>query len=723
MEKELLIEPIAKELNIKTEQVKAVLNLLAEDATVPFIARYRKEATGALNEDQIREIEAKYNYALSLEKRKEDVIRLIDEKGLLTEELKEEILKASKLIDVEDLYRPFKEKKKTKATEAIKNGLEPLANIMLQTNYNKNKEELVRPFINENVPTYEKAIEGAKYIIAEKVSDNANYRKYIREKAMIYGHITSKLKKDAVDTDEKFKMYYENDEMLGHVKGHRILAMNRGEDLGILNVSITLQPERDVEYLNYQVTHNKHYLFIDEIKEAILDSYKRLISPSIEREIRANITETAEKGAIDVFAINVKNLLLQPPLKGKNVLGVDPAFRTGCKLAAISNTGKVLEIGVIYPNEKAKGQTVDEKLILKSEKTIKDMVLKYNIEIIAIGNGTASRETESFIANTINKYALPTKYIIVSEAGASVYSASEVAKEEFPDYEVQERSAVSIARRIQDPLAELVKIDPKSIGVGQYQHDVNQKELANSLDAVVTDVVNKIGVNVNTASVSLLTYVSGLSKASAQEIVKYRDEVGGIKSRSEIKKVKKIGPKTFEQAIGFLRINEPKEKLDMTSIHPESYDKARAILNYMGLTSNDIGTDKIKEEVDKLDKVELEKELNIDSYTLNDICDAFKEPLRDIRDEYPTPVLRSDILHFEDIKVGDELNGTVRNVIDFGCFIDCGVKYDGLLHVSKFNLQTKINHPSEVLSVGDLVKVKVLDIDYNHHKMQLELIH
>ena len=720
MEKENLIEPIANELNITKKQVEAVLNLLAEDATVPFIARYRKEATGGLNEVVIREISDKYNYAVNLEKRKEDVMRLIDEKGLLTEELKNEILKATKLIEVEDLYRPYKEKKKTKATEAIKLGLEPLAKQMIEPNYGKSKEEIVKPYLKDDL-TYEKAIEGAKYIIAEMVSDNATYRKYIREKALRYGKISSKLKKNAEDVDLKFKMYYDNTEGLAYIKPHRILAMNRGEDLDILTITVTLQPERDIDYLEYQVIHKRHLLFLTEVKEAIADSYKRLIAPSIEREIRSMLTEDAEIKAIDVFSLNVKNLLLQPPLKGKVVLGVDPAFRTGCKLAVVDPTGKVLEIGVIYPNEKSKGATVDEAQLLKSEKTIVNLCKKYNVEIMAIGNGTASRETESFIADVIKKNNLDVKYIIVSEAGASVYSASDIAKEEFPDFEVQERSAVSIARRIQDPLAELVKIDPKSIGVGQYQHDVNQKQLSEALDHVVEDVVNNIGVNVNTASVSLLTYVSGLSKSSAQEIVNFSENNGKIKSRKEIKDVKKIGPKTYEQAIGFLRIAEPEEKLDMTSIHPESYDKARAILNYMGLTEEAIGTPEIKEAVAKLDRNEIVKDIDIDKYTLNDICDAFVQPLRDIRDSYPTPTLRSDILHFEDVKAGDELEGTVRNVIDFGCFVDCGVKYDGLLHISKMN-RKDIKHPSEVLSVGDLIKVKVLDIDYDHHKLQLELL-
>lgn len=721
MEKELLIKPIALKLNIKESQVIAVLNLLQEEATVPFIARYRKEATGGLTEDQIRAIDEDYQYALNLEKRKEDVIRLIDEKGLLTEELQNQINSATKLIEVEDLYRPFKEKKKTKATEAIKNGLEPLADIMMSDLYRGNKEEIVKPFINENVPSYEKAIEGAKYIVAERVSDNATYRQFIRTKALRYGTISSKLKKDAVDEDLKFKLYYDNKEKLGFVKPHRILAMNRGEDLGILAVKVELQPERDIEYLNYQVLKNKHTLFSLEVKEAILDSYKRLISPSIEREIRAILTEEADKASIEVFAVNVKNLLLQAPLKGKTILGVDPAFRTGCKLAVISKTGKVLQIGVIYPNEKAVGGTVKDSDLIKSEKTIVDLCKLYKVDIIAIGNGTASRETESFIASVINKHKLDVKYLIVSEAGASVYSASEVAKEEFPNFEVQERSAVSIARRIQDPLAELVKIDPKSIGVGQYQHDVNQKELAKALDNVVTDAVNSVGVNVNTASVSLLTYVSGLSKAQAQAIVTYRDQNGDIKSRNEIKDIKKIGPKTYEQAIGFLRISEPANKLDMTSIHPESYDKALKLLTYMGLTANDIGTDEIKEKVKALNKEEVITKLAIDKYTLDDICDAFTSPLRDIRDEYPTPILRSDILHFEDLKIGDVLSGTVRNVLDFGCFVDCGVKYDGLLHISKMT-EDKTKHPSDLLAVGDLVNVKVLDLDMAHHKMQLELI-
>ena len=715
-----IIEEISKELNITTKQIEAVLNLLAEDATVPFIARYRKEATGGLNEEEIRLIDERYRYEVNLAKRKEDVIRLIDEKGLLTEELQNDILNATKLIEVEDLYRPYKEKKKTKATEAIKNGLEPLAKLMLENNYNKDKYELVNPYINDNVKTYEDAITGAKYIIAEMVSDNASYRSFIRDGGLEYGSITSKIKKNAVDEKERFKLYYDNKESLKYVKPHRILAMNRGEDLGILSVNILLNDDYYITFLNNRVINRRHILFIDEVKDAIVDAYKRLIFPSIEREIRSILTEIADKQAIDIFALNVKNLLLQPPLKGKIILGVDPAFRTGCKLACVSETGKLLEIGVIYPNQKNVKDVVSDATLKKSELAVVNLCKKYNVEIIAIGNGTASRETESFIADTIKKYNLNCKYVIVSEAGASVYSASELAIEEFPTLEVQERSAVSIARRIQDPLAELVKIDPKSIGVGQYQHDVNQKELSGALDNVVVDVVNNIGVNVNTASVALLTYVSGLSKKQAQNIIEYRDSVKDIKSRTEIKKIKGIGPKTYEQAIGFLRINEPINKLDMTSIHPESYDKATLLLKYMGLDSDSIGSDVIKEKVNALDKAKVSEELGIDSYTLDDICDSFKEPLRDIRNEFPQPELRSDILHFEDIKVGDILNGTVRNVVDFGVFVDCGVKHDGLIHIN--NLGKKVKHPSEILAVGDLIKVEVIEVNYQYEKMQLKLI-
>ena len=717
---EEIIKTIAKELKVKEEQVKAVLELLENDATVAFIARYRKEVTGGLDEEQIRVIDDEYQYGLSLQKRKDDVIRLIEEKGLMTDELREEILKASKLIEVEDLYRPYKEKKKTKATTAIALGLEPLADIMLSLPRTGDKAEIASAYITEKVPTIEEAITQAKYIVAEKISDNAEYRKHIREAALKYGTISCKKKNNDLDPEEKYKNYYEATEKLAFIKPHRVLAINRAENEDVITVTVGLQPERDVEHIRYNVTHNYNSVFNEELVDSIQDAYKRLIAPSIQREIRVILTEKAEEQAIHIFSINLQHLLLQAPMKGHVVLGVDPAFRTGCKLAVISPNSKVLEIGVIYPNEKAKGASIDPKVLERSKKTIIDLITKYKVEIIAIGNGTASRETESFIAEVINENHLSAKYVVVSEAGASVYSASPLAMEEFPDLSVEQRSAISIARRIQDPLAELVKIEPKSIGVGQYQHDIAQNRLSKSLEDVVVDAVNKVGVNLNTCSPSLLSYVSGLSKGVAKNIIDYREKNDKFHSREELKKVAKLGPKTYEQCVGFLRILEGSNPLDMTPIHPESYDKAEAILKKLNLTAKDIGSEEMAEAVANLDKEALHKEFSIDMYTLNDILDAFVAPLRDIRDSYPGLKLRSDIMHFEDVKIGDELDGIVRNVVDFGAFIDCGVKYDGLLHVSKMSTQ-KVNHPSDVLNVGDEIHVYVIDIDYEKHKMALAL--
>lgn len=717
---EEIIKKIAEDLKVKIEQVKAVLELLENDHTVAFIARYRKEATGGLDEEQIRVIDDEYQYGLSLQKRKDDVIRLIEEKGLLTEELKATILQATKLIEVEDLYRPYKEKKKTKATAAIALGLEPLADIMLELPRYGDKIEIAKQFITDKVLTAEQAIEQAKYIVAEKISDNAEYRKHIREAALKYGTISCKKKNNELDPEEKYKNYYDVTERLAFVKPHRILAINRAENEEVITVTIGLQPERDVEHIRYNVTHNYTSIFNEELVDSIADAYKRLIAPSIQREIRVILTEKAEEQAIHIFSLNLQHLLLQAPMKGHVVLGVDPAFRTGCKLAAISPSSKVLEIGVIYPNEKVKGVTVNPKLLELSKKTLVNFIQKYKVEIIAIGNGTASRETESFVAEVINENHLDVKYVVVSEAGASVYSASPLAMEEFPDLSVEQRSAISIARRIQDPLAELVKIEPKSIGVGQYQHDIAQNKLSKSLEDVVVDAVNKVGVNLNTCSTSLLSYVSGLSKNVAKNIIDYRETNTKFTNREELKKVAKLGPKTYEQCVGFLRILGGANPLDMTPIHPESYNKAEALLNYMGKTSSDIGSEEMKEAVSLLDKEVLQKEFDIDKYTLNDILDAFVAPLRDIRDNYPGLKLRSDIMHFEDVKVGDELDGIVRNVVDFGAFVDCGVKYDGLLHVSKMSTK-KVNHPSDIIHVGDEVRVYVIDIDYDKHKMGLAL--
>ena len=716
-----VILELCKNLNIKPSQANAVLDMLKDDKTVAFIARYRKEATGGLDEEQIREIAKEYEYGVNLLKRKEDVKRLIDEKGLLTEELKLEIDNATKLIEIEDLYRPFKEKKKTKASEAIALGLEPLALYMLTLPLSGDKDLIVEPYLNENVKDRAFAYQQALYIIAEIISDNANYRKEIREHALNNGFIVTKKKNNDLDKEEKYKNYYDSKEQINKIKPHRMLAINRAEDENVISVNLLLDQEYDLSYLEKEIIKGEDTIFKDEIQLSIADSYKRLISPAISREIRNIKNEEAEAQAINIFSLNLKNLLMQPPMKGHVVLGVDPAFRTGCKLAVISPASNVLEIGVIYPNEKTKGEAVNEELISKSKKTIVDLINKYNVEIIAIGNGTASRETESFIAEVIKENNLDTKYVIVSEAGASVYSASPLGIEEFPDLHVEQRSAISIARRIQDPLAELVKIDPKSIGVGQYQHDVAENKLSKSLDDVVSDAVNQVGVNLNTASVSLLSYVSGLSKATSKNIIDYREKNGKFNSREELKNVAKLGPKTYEQCVGFLRVLEGKNKLDMTPIHPESYDKALKLLDYLNNTVDDLGSDTLKEKLNNIDKNEISKNLDIDLYTLDDIIDAFKAPLRDIRDSYDGLKLRSDIMHFEDIKIGDELDGTVRNVVDFGAFVDCGVKYDGLIHVSKMSLK-KINHPTDVLAVGDSVHVYVIRIDYEKHKLELSMI-
>ncbi len=753
---------IAVGLNITLKQVTATLDLLADGCTVPFIARYRKEATGALNDEQIKAISDNYEYVKSLEKRKADVIRLIDEKGLLTPELNEQILAATKLVEIEDLYRPFKEKKKTKATEAIKLGLEPLADLMMKNpklvkprvkqekpktvennafakalaglNLEVKNEELTvdaaskeeylnnvcKPFLNENVPSVEFAILNASYIIAERISDNADYRKVLRFNIFKKGTINSKIKKNAVDEGKVFENYYDYSELVSHIKPHRMLALNRAEAMDILSVSIEFDKTEALEYLNRKVIGRTiGGVFDQELKDCAADAYKRLIFPSLEREIRAELKEKAEAQAINIFGLNLKNLLLQAPLKGKIVLGVDPAFRTGCKLAVIDQTGKFLEKDKIYPNEIAKGVSVDPQSVIKSEKTVLRLISKYKVEIIAIGNGTASRETESFIANVIKNNNLKISYVIVSEAGASVYSASEVAREEFPDFNVEERSAVSIARRIQDPLAELVKIEPKAIGVGQYQHDVTQSKLEETLDFVVSEAVNKVGVNVNTASKNLLMYVSGLNKGIAANIVKYRDENGMFKSRKEILKVPKLGPKAYEQAIGFLRITGF-EPLDQTSIHPESYDKAYLVMKELEINPLELGSADVINKVKTANKIALKEKLNIDTYLLDDILDALSNPLRDIRDNFDTPQLRSDVLRLEDLTVGMELEGTVRNVVDFGCFIDCGLHGDGLLHISKMT-KGYIKHPSDMFSVGQLVKVYVYKVDLVKQKLQLTM--
>ena len=709
---ELIIEQISKDLNIKVKQVESVLKLLQEGNTIPFIARYRKEATGALDEEIIRSINDVYVYQVNLLKRKEDVIRLIDEKGMLTDDLKNSIMACNKLIDVEDLYRPYKEKKKTKATEAIANGLEPLSKIILSFS-DIDIENEAKKYLTDKVTSVADAINGAKYIIAEIVSDNAEYRKEIRRRTYRDGIIVSKIKKNAKDENKIYKMYYDYQEKVNRIKPHRILAINRGESDEVLNVSIDINEDDILDYLNNKIVKKDNYCSI-LVKEAINDSYKRLIKPSIEREIRAMLKDMGEESAIDNFAKNVENLLLTPPIKEKVVMGYDPAFRTGCKLAVVDKTGKPLNISVIYPTE-------PHNKIEESKKILLDLIDKYNVDIIAIGNGTASRESEKFVADAIKDAKRKVEYIIVNEAGASVYSASKLAIDEFPDLTVEKRSAISIARRLQDALSELVKIDPKSIGVGLYQHDVTPKKLDESLDFVVTKTVNQVGVNINTASPSLLSYVSGMNKKAIEAIIEERNKKGKITSREEIKKIKGITPKVYEQSIGFMRIIDGSNPLDKTSIHPESYKETENLLQSLNLTVNDIGTDKLKELLSNFNINEYCEKLKIDKYTLTDIVNDLQKPNRDPRDNMPKPLLRGDILHIEDLKIGTKLQGTVRNVVDFGVFIDIGLHNDGLAHISKLT-NKYIKHPSEVVSVGDIVDCYVTDISVEKEKVSLSLI-
>lgn len=708
---ENIINDISNELNIKTEQVKTVLKLLEEGNTIPFIARYRKEATGALDEEQIRKINEVYEYQVNLLKRKEDVIRLIDEKGLLTDEIKNNIMNAKKLVEVEDIYAPYKEKKKTKATEAIKNGLEPLAKIIMSfpTTFN---DESVKKFLNDNVKTIDDAITGAKYIIAEWISDNAYYRKWIRSYFFKNGVITSKLKKKDADANKTYEMYYDFTEPVKHIKPHRVLAINRGENEKILSVNIEVNNEEVLSYLESKII-KKDSPVKPYVIDAIKDSYKRLIFPSMEREIRSELTSQSEDASIEVFKGNLENLLLIAPMKNKRVLGFDPAFRTGCKLAVVDETSKVLNISVIYPHEPHNKWN-------EAKETIKDLINKYKIDIIAIGNGTASRESEKLVSETL-KEINNCKYAIVSEAGASVYSASKLAIDEFPDLTVEKRSAVSIARRLQDPLNELVKIDPKSIGVGQYQHDVSQKKLGESLDFTVEKCVNNVGVDINTASPSILKYISGLTKSAIDKIIKYRETNGKIKSREEIKKKKLLSDKVYEQSIGFMRIADGTNPLDKTNIHTESYDKTLKLLDYLELSTDGLGTEKLINKLDNINEHEVSKMLDIDLYTLHDIIDSLKRPNRDYRDDYQMPILKSDILTIDNLTPGMKLEGTVRNVVDFGAFIDIGLHNDGLVHISKIT-NKYIKHPNEVLSVGDIVTCYVIDINKEKEKVSLSLI-
>ncbi|MBS4178602.1 Tex family protein [Lederbergia citrea] len=713
---DVLLRQLSEELKLSKKQIQTVIELLDEGNTVPFIARYRKEMTGALDEVQIKDIMDSWTYLQSLEQRKNDVIRLIDEQGKLTDELKKQILKADKLQIVEDLYRPYKQKRRTRATVAKEKGLEPLADWILGFPETGNVVEEAEKFISaeKEVPTGLDAIKGAQDIIAERVSDDASIRQWIRNNTYQTGKVISVVKNEEKDEKRIFEIYYDYEEPIKKIVPHRTLALNRGEKEDILRVSIKPDLDRILQYLKNQIIKNDRSVVIAEVIEAIEDGYKRLIEPAIEREIRNELTEKAEGQAIHIFSENLRKLLLQPPLKGKVVLGVDPAYRTGCKLAVVDETGKVLDIGVIYPHPpRAKQAEAKGKMVAA--------IKKYGVEIIAIGNGTASQETEQFTVDVLKELSSDLAYIIVNEAGASVYSASDLAREEFPDMQVEERSAVSIARRLQDPLAELVKIDPKSVGVGQYQHDVSQKRLNESLTFVVETAVNQVGVNVNTASSSLLQYVSGLSKTVANNIVKYREENGRFASRKQLKGIPRLGAKTYEQAIGFMRIPDGEEPLDLTPIHPESYGEVKSLLKKLGFSTADIGTAELADALKSMDVKNISEELGLGELTLIDIMDALMKPGRDMRDELPKPLLKKDLLKLDDLKRGMEMQGTVRNVVDFGAFVDVGVKEDGLVHISKLSNRF-VKHPLDVVSLGDIVTVWVENVDVQKGRLSLTMV-
>lgn len=711
-----ILQQIAKEEGLTNKQVNSTIALLEEGNTVPFIARYRKEMTGALDEVQIRNIMERWQYIQNLQQRKSEVIRLIDEQGKLTEELSKSIQKAAKLQEVEDLYRPYKQKRRTKATIAKEKGLEPFAEWLAGLPQNVQIEEKANEFLSEEheLHTVEDVLAGAKEIIAEWVSDDAESRKWIRQETAKNGKVESKLKNQENDEKNVFEMYYEYEEPISKIVPHRTLALNRGEKEDVLRINVKPNDEVVVGYLLKKwITDDRSPAAI-YLKEAVADSYKRFIQPSIEREIRAELTEKAEEQAIRIFSENLRKLLLQPPLKGKVVLAVDPAYRTGCKLAVVDETGKVLKIDVIYPHPPvSKRKEASSKVV--------DILKTFHVEMVAIGNGTASRETEQFIADILKEIDEEIYYLIVNEAGASVYSASDLAREEFPNLQVEERSAVSIGRRLQDPLAELVKIDPKSVGVGQYQHDVSQKKLSESLTFVVETAVNQVGVNVNTASSSLLQYVAGLSKTVANNIIKKREEEGKFLQRSQLKKIPRLGAKTYEQAIGFLRILDGSEPLDRTSIHPESYPEVMKLLQSLGFSTADLGTTALVDELKGLDIEKTADELGVGVPTLKDIIEALVRPARDPRDDLAKPLLKKDVLQLEDLETGMELQGTVRNVVDFGAFVDIGVKQDGLVHISKLSKQF-VKHPLNVVSVGDVVTVWVDSVDKNKGRVALTML-
>lgn len=709
-----IIEAIAKELQIQEKQIKATLGLLEEGNTVPFIARYRKEVTGGLDEEQIRVIQENYTYQVNLEKRKEDVLRLIEQQGKLSEEIRTAVAQCEKLSQVEDIYRPYQQKRKTRATDAVAKGLKPLAEWILRLPRSGDCLAEAATYVNDQVTSAEDALQGAKDIIAEMASDDAEVRARIRKSMEVYGRLMTKEKKKHEDDKKVYKMYYDYNERVQTLASHRIMAIDRGEKEKVISVSIDFDEEYIVTWTINRFTKKRPTIVENLLEDAVRDGLKRLAFPSVEREIRNELSEKAHEQSIEVFSMNLERLLLQPPMKNKMVLGFDPAFRTGCKLAVIDRTGKMIDISVIYPHQ-------PNAKVREAQTILLGLLKKYPIDIIAIGNGTASRESEAFVAKLIRDYQLKVSYTIVSEAGASVYSASKLAREEFPDLHVEQRSAISIARRILDPLSELIKIDPQSIGVGQYQHDLPQTRLKERLDFVVSKAVNRVGVNINMASAELLKNISGLNAACAKSIVSYREEHGEIQSRKEIKKIPKIGAKSFQQAAGFLRIEDGKELLDRTSIHPESYDIAKQVLQALSLQEQDMGSEAARDKVKEASVKELVVALDTDTYTIQDILESIATPLRDYREQYAQPMLRSDVLEIDDLQVGQQLEGVVRNVVDFGAFVDIGLHEDGLVHISKMS-RTRISHPSEMVSVGDIVKVWVYNIDQEKQKVQLSLL-
>ena len=714
---QFIIQQLVTELAPITKvQIEAVLNLLADGATIPFIARYRKEKTGSLDEVQIKNIQDRYQYLENLQKRKEEIIENISNQGKLTEELRAEILAANVLQKLEDLYRPYKQKKRTKATIAKENGLEPLSEAVFQNQDQAVLEKMAQLSMNEAVPTLDDVWNGVHEILAEKIADEAKYREWIRNFTYKNGQYTCQVKDESLDERKVYEIYYEFTQPIKSMVSHRILATNRGEKEGVLKVNLEVDTNKIHEYLAKHIIPKKaNEWVVEKLTTAYEDAYKRFIQPAIEREIRNELTEKADEQAIEVFGENLRNLLLQSPLKGKVVMGFDPAYRTGCKLAIMDPTGKVLAIDVIYATMGS------EKQLKEAAKKFIQLIEDYQVEMVAIGNGTASRESEQFVAEQLKKINRKVYYIIVNEAGASVYSASEVARAEFPDLQVEQRSAVSIGRRLQDPLAELVKIDPKAVGVGQYQHDVSQKQLAQQLDFVVETVVNQVGVNVNTASSQLLARIAGLNKTTAQNIVNYREENGAFSQRNQLKKVPRLGPKAFEQAIGFLRIPNGKNILDNTPIHPESYQATKDLLDALNINLTMLDTPEAKSRLQKIDIKQLSEKLAIGRETLQDIIDSLLKPGRDLREDMPAPILRSDVLSIEDLKVGMKLQGTVRNVIDFGAFVDIGVKQDGLVHISKLS-DRFVKHPSEVVAVGDIVQVWITSVDTQKGRIGLSML-